>query len=209
MSNDVTIRRSAEHEAYANFALGNDNGDIMFFRVRDNRPRFTVDYKLPKDTDMSKVTFMDKQLIAPFNHADISSFVSSILLMLDDKEKKIESIGVDCLYNYDKAGNKIEEKIVKARIEFFRADGIYKLKFVNSFLENKETIINILPMWHQFFINKIPMPNALISEIYAKKYFKNLDKLLEELAKENKREYKTEEITIDTSKKQLDNSTVK
>lgn len=200
MSADVTIRKSAEHEAYANFALGNDNGDIMFFRVRDNRPRLTIDYKLPKDTDMSKITFQDKQLIAPFNHADISSFVSSILLMLEDKEKKIESVGVDCLYNYNKEGEKIEEKIVKAHIDFYREDNIYKLKFINNFLDNKETVINILPMWHKFFINKVPMPMALISDIYTKKYFKNLDKLLEVLAKENKREYKTEEIIIDTKK---------
>jgi len=209
MSQDVIVRKSADHEVYANFILGNEAGDIMMFRVRDGRPRLTIDYKLPKDTDMSKITFMDKQLIAPFNHSDISSFVSGILLILEDKADKLNSISVECLYNYDSKGNKVEEKIVKAKVEFYREDGVYKLKFINNFLDNKETNIEILPVWHKFFINNVPMPKPLLSEIYAKKFFKNLDKLLEKLSEENKREYKTEEVIINTSKTLVDNSTSK
>lgn len=209
MSQDVIVRKSADHEAYANFILGNETGDVMMFRVRDGRPRLTIDYKLPKDTDMSKITFMDKQLIAPFNHSDISSFVSGILLILDDKTDRLNSISVECLYNYDSKGNKVEEKIVKAKVTFCKEDGVYKLKFINNFLDNKETVIDVLPAWHRFFINNVPMSKALISEIYSKKFFKNLDRLLERLAEENKREYKTEEVIINTSKATVDNSTSK
>ena len=105
--------RRVAHSILVSFNLNSDNDDVLSLRIRDGRPRFVLEYKIPNGMDKSKIDYNKRELTIPFNFGEFGTFVQNSSFVLEDK---VKSFAANCLYDIDKNGNKVEEKIKKAKM---------------------------------------------------------------------------------------------
>lgn len=187
---EVHVARKVLHSILNSFTLQNDSGDTLTFRIRDGRPRFVLEYNR-NGVDKSKVSYLERELTIPFDYGEFSTFVSGASYVISEQAK---TLGVTSLYDIDKEGKKVDEKLEKAKITLRKNEEskAFELVVINHFLDNKESIFLLVPgNWHKFEMNGTIVPNVFFSKTYTINYFARLDKALEALAKENRYTYVT------------------
>lgn len=187
---EVVVSKKVTHAILNSFNLVSDNGDTLSVRVRDGRPRFVVEYNR-KGVDKSKIEYLEREVTIPFDFGEFGTLVANASLVIEDKAK---SLSVTSLYDIDKHGKRVEEKLKKAKITIRKNVDInaFELVVINHFLDDKESVFLLAPgSWHEFEINNNKVPNSFFSKTYTTNYFSKLDKVLEVLAKENRYTYTT------------------
>lgn len=191
----VVMHKKITQSRLNSFDLVSENGDILSLRIRDGRPRFVIEYKLPVGKSKADIDYIEREGILPFNFYDFSVFVTNASLVLEDK---IASFGVTCLYDMDKDGKRTPEKINKGKITLRKNAELnaYEAVVTNYYLEeghkNREVVFLLAPgEWHKWEIGGKVVPRYFFSKVFSIKYFERLDKCLDALAKENKYTYIT------------------
>lgn len=166
---------------HASVQLENENGDVLKFKTRDDRPRFTVDYKLTDEQKLSDLNLEDKGVTAPFNIKDFEVMLDLIQLTYDmaDNKEFPKSTSVVCLYHYDKDGNKSDEKLDRTEVKFFIEDNIFKLSFRDIMYTDRVTTFEFgyLP-WQKFFMGDKEVPKHFLSKKHANNFITNIREIL-------------------------------
>lgn len=190
--------RKVAHSILVSFNLNSEDDDVLSLRIRDGRPRFVLEYKIPNGMDKNQVDYNKRELTIPFNFGEFGTLVQNASFVLEDK---VKSFGVNCLYDIDKNGKKVDEKIKKAKLTIQKVEdtNAYEIVILNYFIQDentlafKETKFLLAPgKWHEFELNGKVIPNSFFSKSYAINFFNKLDKVLEALAKENRYSYETQ-----------------
>lgn len=187
---EVVVSKKVTHAILNSFNLVSETSDTLSFRVRDGRPRFVLEYNR-NGQDKSKVDYLEREVTIPFDYGEFATLVGNASLVI---EGKIESLGVISLYDIDKAGKRVDEKLKKAKVTIRKnlTNNAFELVVMNYFLDNKETVFLMAPgSWHEFEVNGKIVPNSFFSKTYTVNYFSRIDKVLDALAKENRYVYTT------------------
>jgi len=166
---------------HASVQLENENGDVLKFKTRDDRPRFTVEYKLTEEQRKSDLNLEDKGVTAPFNIKDFEVMLDLMQLIYDmaDNKEFPKSTSVVCLYHYDKNGNKSEEKLARTEVKFFIEDNIFKLSFKDIMYTDRVTTFEFgyLP-WQKFFMGDKEVPRHFLSKKHVNNFLSNIREIL-------------------------------
>lgn len=189
---------------HSSVELENENGDILRLKTRDNRPRFSVDYKLTDEQKLSDLNLEDKGVTAPFNIKDFEIMIDMMQLIYDmaDNKEFPKHTSVMCLYHYDKAGNKSEEKLDRTEVKFFIEDNIFKISFRDVMYSDKTTVFEFgyLP-WHNFRLGDKEVPKHFLSKKHANNFLINNKEIIKVLKTKGGKAYIQEREVVSVGMK--------